>query len=162
MIKKLNRTYVMGVFMLLFAAWITFESTKIPQLLVSNEPGPRLFPYISAIGIAVFSVLSMVFDGKNEKNRQYLDKAGYMRLLLIMCECLLFAFLMNFIGFWIVSMAGLFMFIYTLKGDKKLNLAICIVFCVILGSLCYFGFTKGFNIPLPKGTLWDSLGIRIL
>ena len=91
--------------MLLFAAWIAFESAKIPQLLVSNEPGPRLFPYISAIGIAVFSVLSMVFDGKNEKNKQYLDKAGYMRLLLIMGECLLFAFLMNFIGFWIVSMA---------------------------------------------------------
>ena len=152
----------MGVFMLLFAAWIAFESAKIPQLLVSNEPGPRLFPYISAIGIAVFSVLSMVFDGKNEKNKQYLDKAGYMRLLLIMGECLLFAFLMNFIGFWIVSMAGLFMFIYTLKGDKKLNLAICVIFCIFLGSLCYFGFTKGFNIPLPKGTLWDSLGIRMI
>jgi len=31
-----------------------------------------------------------------------------------------------------------------------------------LGSLCYFGFTKGFNIPLPKGTLWESLGITML
>ncbi len=160
--RKLNRTYVMGIFMILFSAWIAYESTNIPQMLVSNEPGPRLFPYISAIGIAVFSILSMIFDGKNEKNAQYLDRAGYMRLLLIVVECLLFAFMMNLVGFWIVSMAGLFMFIYTLKGDKKLNVAICIVFCILLGSLCYFGFTRGFNIPLPKGTLWDSLGINML
>ncbi len=160
--RKLNRTYVMGIFMLLFSAWIGYESTNIPQMLVSNEPGPRLFPYISAIGIAVFSILSMIFDGKVEKNSQYLDRAGYMRLLIIVGECLIFAFLMNLIGFWFVSMAGLFMFIYTLKGDKKLNIAICVIFCILLGSLCYFGFTRGFNIPLPKGNIWDSLGVNML
>ena len=152
----------MGVFMLIFSAWITYESTKIPQLLVSNEPGPRLFPFISAIGIAVFAILSMIFDGKKEKKAEYLDKKGYLRLGLMIAECLAFAFLMNFIGFWIVSMAGLFMFICTLKGEKKINYLVCIVFCVILGSICYLGFTKGFNIPLPKGTLWESLGISML
>ena len=57
----------MGIFMLIFSAWIAYESTNIPQLLVSNEPGPRLFPFISAMGIAVFAVLSMIFDGKKEK-----------------------------------------------------------------------------------------------
>lgn len=160
--KKLNRTYTMGIFMLIFSAWIAYESTNIPQLLVSNEPGPRLFPFISAMGIAVFAVLSMIFDGKKEKKAEYLDKKGYMRLGLMIAECFAFAFLMNLIGFWIVSMAGLFMFIYTLKGEKKINYIICIIFCIALGSLCYFGFTKGFNIPLPKGVLWDSLGINML
>ncbi|SDZ81389.1 Tripartite tricarboxylate transporter TctB family protein [Oribacterium sp. KHPX15] len=160
--KKLNRTYVMGIFMVLFSAWIAFESAHIPELLVSNEPGPRLFPFISAIGIAVFAILSMVFDGKKDENKEYLDKAGYTRLAIIIAECLLFAFLMNFIGFWITSMAGLFLFIFTLKGEKKFNVIFCIIFCMLLGSICYFGFTKGFNIPLPKGTLWSSLGIKMI
>ncbi len=105
--KKLNRTYVMGTFMLSLSAWIAYESTRIPEMLVSNEPGPRLFPFISAIGIAVFSVLSMIFDGKKESNSQYLDRNGIKRLLIISGECLLFAFLMYITGFWIVSMVGI-------------------------------------------------------
>lgn len=104
----------------------------------------------------------MVFDGKKDENKEYLDKAGYTRLAIIIAECLLFAFLMDFIGFWITSMAGLFLFIFTLKGEKKFNAVFCIIFCILLGSICYFGFTKGFNIPLPKGTLWSSLGIKMI
>ena len=53
------------------------------------------------------------------------------------------------------------MFIMTLKVDKKINLVFAIVFSIALGSLCYFGFTKGFNIPLPKGLIWSSLGIKM-
>jgi hypothetical protein len=104
----------------------------------------------------------MIFDGKKDEDKEYLDKAGYIRLAIIIAECLLFAFLMNFIGVWITSMAGLFLFIFTLKGKKKFNVIFCIIFCILLGSICYFGFTKGFNIPLPKGTLWSSLGIKMI
>ncbi len=43
MMKKLNRTYVCGIFMLALSLWIGYESTRIPTMLVSNEPGPRLF-----------------------------------------------------------------------------------------------------------------------
>ena len=50
----------------------------------------------------------------------------------------------------------------TLKVDKKINIVFAIVFSIALGSLCYFGFTKGFNIPLPKGVIWKALGIQML
>ena len=53
------------------------------------------------------------------------------------------------------------MFIMTLKVDKKINILFAVVLSVALGSLCYFGFTKGFNIPLPKGVLFEALGIRM-
>ena len=78
-----------------------------------------------------------------------------------MLECILFCVAMNFIGFWITSMIGMMMFIMTLKVDKKINLLFAIVLSIALGSLCYFGFTKGFNIPLPKGVIFDVLGIRM-
>lgn len=68
---------------------------------------------------------------------------------------------MNLIGFWITSMMGMMMFIMTLKVDKKINILFAVVLSVALGSLCYFGFTKGFNIPLPKGVLFEALGIRM-
>lgn len=165
--KKLNRTYIMGIVFILFAVWVAYQTTLIPEKLVSNEPGPKLFPFISAAGMVVMSVLSMVFDGKKESEENkhgaapYLDAAGWKRLALIMIECIIFCAAMNFIGFWITSMVGMMMFILTLKADKKINLVFAIVLSVALGSLCYFGFTKGFNIPLPKGVIWNALGIKM-
>lgn len=165
--KKLNRTYIMGIVFILFAVWVAYQTTLIPEKLVSNEPGPKLFPFISAAGMVIMSVLSMVFDGKKESEENkhgaapYLDAAGWKRLALIMIECIIFCAAMNFIGFWITSMVGMMMFILTLKADKKINLVFAIVLSVALGSLCYFGFTKGFNIPLPKGVIWNALGIKM-
>ena len=78
-----------------------------------------------------------------------------------MAECVVFCVAMNGIGFWITAMAGMMMFILTLRADKKINLAFAVVLSIVLGSVCYFGFTRGFNIPLPKGVIWNMLGIRM-
>ncbi len=164
--KKLNRTYLMGIVCLAFAAFIVWQTGKIPHRLVSNEPGPRMFPYISAAGIAIMAILSMIFDGKKEKEEKekepYLDKAGWKRLILMMLVCLLFCVGMQAIGFWITAMIGMFVFIWLLKGDKKINIPFAVILSIALASLCYFGFTKGFNIPLPKGAVWDLLNIKML
>lgn len=166
--KKFNRTYIMGAVFLIFSAWVLWQTTMIPEKLVSNEPGPKLFPYISAIGMIVMAVLSMVFDGRKEAEAEksgaasYLDTAGWKRLALILAECIVFCAAMNWIGFWITSMAGMMMFILTLRSGKKINLIFAFVLSIALGSICYFGFTRGFHIPLPKGILWNTLGINML
>ena len=165
--KKMNRTYIMGIVFILFALWVIFQTTQIPEKLVSNEPGPKLFPYIAGVGMIIMAVLSMIFDGKKENEelkqgaKPYLDGAGWKRLALIMIECIVFCVAMNYIGFWITSMVGMMVFIMTLKADKKINLIFAIALSVGLGTLCYFGFTKGFNIPLPKGALWSAIGIKM-
>ncbi|MEW4413971.1 tripartite tricarboxylate transporter TctB family protein [Clostridium sp. AN503] len=165
--KKLNRTYIMGAVFLVFSVWVLWQTTMIPERLVSNEPGPKLFPYISAFGMILMAVLSMVFDGRKEAEEAkkgpapYLDQAGWKRMFLIMAECIMFCAAMNWIGFWITSMAGMMIFILTLRAEKKINLIFAVVLSVLLGSICYFGFTRGFHIPLPKGVVWESLGIRM-
>lgn len=163
--KKLNRTYIMGILCVILAAWIAWQTTMIPERLVSNEPGPKFFPFICAAGIAIFAVLSMIFDAPKEAkegSKPYLDKAGWIRMAIILGESLLFCIGMQFIGFWITSMVGMMVFIWTLKGDKKINIPFAIIFSIAVGSICYFGFTKGFHIPLPSGSLWKTLGIPML
>lgn len=162
--KKINRTYVMGIVCLIFAAWVVWQTTTIPERLVSNEPGPKLFPFISAGGIAVFAVLSMIFDGPKENKddaKPYLDKKGWIRMAVIMAEAVLFCISMQFIGFWITAMVGMFVFIWTLKGEKTINVIFAIILSIALGSICYFGFTRGFHIPLPEGELWKLIGISM-
>ena len=162
--KKLNRTYVMGIVFLALAVFVFVQTGKIPERLVSNEPGPKFFPYISAAGMALFAILSMIFDGPKESkegSKPYLDKAGWIRMAVIMGEALLFCVAMQVIGFWFTSMLGTFLFIWTLKGDKKINMIFAVCLSVGLGCLCYFGFTRGFHIPLPAGSLWKSLGVKL-
>ena len=162
--KKFNRTYVMGIECLLLSAFVFFETGNITERLVSNEPGPKFFPYISAVGIALFAILSMLFDGPKESkegSKPYLDKAGWIRMAVILVETLVFCIIMDFFGFWIASILGTFVFTWTLKGKKKINVIFAVVFSVVLGTVCYFGFTRGFHIPLPSGSVWDLLGINM-
>lgn len=162
--KKLNRTYIMGIVFLLLAVFVFIETGNITERLVSNEPGPKFFPYISAGGMALLAILSMIFDGPKEAkegSKPYLDKSGWVRMLIILVEALAFCIAMEFIGFWLASMLGTFVFTWTLKREKKINVIFAIAFSVILGTVCYFGFTRGFHIPLPSGSIWDSLGINM-
>lgn len=162
--KKFNRTYLMSIVWLAIAAVILWQTTILPEKFVSNEPGPKLFPYISAVGIAVCSILAMITEGPKETkegSKAFMDKAGWMKIFLLLGECVLFALGMNWIGFWITSMVGMFVFIWTLKEKKKINIIFAILLSICLGSICYFGFTKVFSIPLPKGKLWKMLKIKM-
>lgn len=162
--KRLNKTYVSGAVCILFGIWILLQTGSISENLVSNEPGPRLFPYIAAIGIIVCSVLTMLFDGPKEsqgEQKPYLDKDGWKRLGLIFLLLLIFALGMEFIGFLPTSIVMTAVFIITLKQEKKASPAAIGVMAVGLSCLVYFGFTKGFHIPLPSGRLWEALGVTL-
>ena len=41
--KKLNRTYIMGIVFIILALWVLFQTTQIPEKLFSKEPGKKLF-----------------------------------------------------------------------------------------------------------------------
>lgn len=157
--KKINPTYVLGIIGLALALWIGSETLQLTDKLVSNEPGPKLFPMVSAIGIAVCSVLTMIFDGPKDYGNGGDGKKSYLRMALILVECVVIAIVLKWVGFWIGSMLGLFALIMTLKDGKKVNYIFTVCLCVGLSSLVYFGFTKGFSIPLPGGELWELLGI---
>ena len=127
--------------------------------------GPRLFPCISAACMILMAVVSLGLDRRKKDEKEeissYLDREGLKRLALILAECLLFCVFMYWIGFWFTAMAGTVLFILTLGTGKKSNLFFAVVFGVLFGSLCYFGFTRGFHIPLPGGALWALTGIRM-
>lgn len=162
--KKINRTYVMGVVIVILAALIAWQTSLIPNRLVTDEPGPKLFPYIAAVGMGVSAILSMIFDGPKESkedSKPYMTRAGWLRVALLMVECVLFGLGMSAIGFWLTSMIGLMVFFWTLKGDKKINIPFAIILSIGLGSLCYFALSRIFSIPLPKGDLWKMLGVKM-
>lgn len=162
--NKINKTYIVGIVCILFAVWIIWSTGGISEKLVSGEPGPRLFPYISAAGIIICSILTMIFDGPKDAKREkkpFLTKDGWKRLLIIFAEVAVFAAGMHFLGVLITGSVMTFVFILTLKREKKINYIFAIALSVGLTCLVYFGFTMGFHLLLPKGELWTMLGIQL-
>lgn len=162
--KKINRTYATGILAILFSAWIIWQTGGISDKLVSNEPGPRLFPYIAAAGIIVCAVLSMIFDGPKEareERKPFLDKGGWIRIAIIFGEFILLALGMHFLGLLIAGCVMTFVFIVTLKREKKINYLFAAALSIGLSCLIYFGFTKGFHLVMPTGVVWDMLGIQL-
>lgn len=162
--NKINKTYIVGIVCILFAVWIIWSTGGISEKLVSGEPGPRLFPYISAAGIIICSILTMIFDGPKEAKREkkpFLTKDGWKRLFIIFAEVAVFAAGMHFLGVLITGSVMTFVFILTLKREKKINYIFAIALSVGLTCLVYFGFTMGFHLLLPKGELWTMLGVKL-
>ena len=51
--KKMNRSYLLGILGLLISAFIIWQTGNVKMRLVANEPGPRFIPYVSAVGLAL-------------------------------------------------------------------------------------------------------------
>ena len=162
--KKFCKTYIVGAVCILFAVWIIWTTGSISEKLVSGEPGPRLFPYISAAGIIICSVLTMIFDGPKDAKRErgpFLTRDGWKRLFIIFAEVVVFAAGMHFLGVLITGSVMTFVFILTLKREKKISYPFAAALSVGLTCLVYFGFTMGFHLLLPKGELWSMLGVKL-
>lgn len=162
--KKVGKTYIVGIICIVFAAWIVWSTGSISEKLVSGEPGPRLFPYIAAVGIIICSVLSMIFDGPKDGQKEgkpFLTPDGWKRLGIIFGEIILFVAGMHFLGILLTGSIMMFVFILTLKGEKKINYPFAVLLSIGFSCLVYFGFTKGFHLILPKGELWSMLGIKL-
>lgn len=159
---KIKKEIVFGSVFILFALWIIWQTGFVSEKLVSNEPGPRLFPYIAGIGIIVCSVLMMIFDGNNSRkdHAQVMSIETWKKVGLFFGELIGFGILIYFLGFFVSSLVLLPTLIFTLKGEKKVNLLFVAILTVGLTCLIFFGFTKGFSIPLPTGVLWDAIGFN--
>ena len=163
-VKKIQKTYVVGIVCIIFAVWIIWSAGSISTKLVSGEPGPRLFPYLSAAGIIICAVLSMIFDGPKDAKKEkkpFLTKDGWKRLALIAVEIVLFAVGMYYLGVLITGSVMTFVFICTLKQEKQINYLFAVALSIGFTCLVYFGFTKGFHMLLPKGEVWSMMGIKL-
>ena len=159
--KKLNRIRIACIVLFLFAAWIAWETSQIREMMVSNEPGPKLFPYISAVGIAVCSILIYLFDGAKEKETEpYLTRDGWKRLLLFMAEVIIYGIGIYYAGFLLSTLVMLFIMIMTLKGGKKISILFALLFTIAATCIIYYGFKFGFQTNLPTERFWKLLGIN--
>lgn len=153
-LRRDTRTGIAGLFGCVFFLWAS-QSIKQPAKLL--EPGPRLFPYVAIILIAVSSV-ALIFKGvkeRMEEEKPYFPKGGILKISRSYLMLVVYALAMTWLGFLVTTPFATVAFIYDLKGNSKVKLPASILIAVLVTAGLYAMFVFGFQVKLPAGILFE-------
>lgn len=154
---KMRRDTKTGIVGLLGCAFFLFASQSIKQPAKLLEPGPRLFPYVAIILIAISSI-ALIIKGVKERTideKPYFPKGGILKISKSYLMLVIYAITMTWLGFLITTPFATLAFIYDLKGNSKVKLVPSIVIAVLVTAGLYAMFVFGFQVKLPAGSLFD-------
>lgn len=149
----MSKDRIGGVAFALFGIVVTVLATQIRVPANLTEPGPRLFPYISGVGMAVCG-LGMALTAKKEDGEPYLTKDGWKRLGICSAALVLYYIALEYIGFLIATPIFTFAIVLILASGVKLNKVMAAVTALVTTGSLYLIFQKAFQIFLPSGKLF--------
>jgi hypothetical protein len=150
--KSIDR--IGGMAFAFFGILIVIVASRIEFPVNLSEPGPRLFPYISGIGMALCGIGMALGARKDEKQEPFLTKEGWKRLGIAGLALVLYYFALEWIGFLPATPFFTIAIIFILSSGRKLNKVAAVVIAVIATAALYLLFEKVFMILLPRGRLF--------
>lgn len=146
----------MGIALTVVGLVICFFTSQIKlKFAVSDsDVGPRLFPYISGIGITICGILVALTAKKDTEDKEFLDSDGWKRLGLLVGLLILYVIAIDIFGFLISTPVALFFLILLLADKKKLRKFDVLVISIISTGLAYLLFEKLLHVMLPRGLLF--------
>ena len=146
---------VLGVVSAALGVAIIILSSQLKVSMVAEgDPGPKVFPMISAVlflvcGVAVF------LQKSDPKEKPFLTKEQWKRLGILFAVLIAYALLMYVFGFLISTMITLFVICTLFAGDTKVPWWVRVLYGVVLGFLVWYMLEKAFMVPLPAGILFE-------
>lgn len=146
----MNPDAMVGVVSLVFCLAYTIAAYLLPDAAIGNPMAPKYFP----LGVGLLgTVLSIALLARNLK-RDYVAKKkkqpdkGYWVLILGLCICcLVYAAVLEWIGFVISTTVFLGAMLFLVNGTKGwiANIAVSVIFTGVI----WYSFTKLFLFTLP-------------
>lgn len=150
----MNKERVGGFVFAVFGVLVALFAGQIRMPVNSNEPGPRLFPYIAGFGMMLCGIGMMLTAPKGENKKQFLTKTGWVRLLKMAVLLFLYYLGLKFIGFIISTLVFTAVIILLLADGKKINKIASVIVAVVTTTAIYLLFDKVFQIQLPVGIIF--------
>jgi len=142
-----------GCFWFLFCLFIIYQSYKL-GLGTIYQPGPGFLFFWTGIVVAILSVVvvfrSFGAQPAEEVKEAPAGKRTVTKVVLVLTALFLYAVLMEWLGFLIVTLL-LFIFLLGVIEKKKWWFVILVSLAVTL--LAYLVFETGLQSQLPKGIL---------
>lgn len=147
---------IAGILGIALAVYVFVVTASFPEDKVVLM-GPAFFPRMLAFGIAVFSLVLLVsafFKRYLEKEKRlglsFRDK-GLQRAALSLAATALYCFGLEYLGFFVCSIAYLLFLMFLLKDRKYLQMVLT---SIIVTGAVFIVFRSFLNITLPLGTLY--------
>lgn len=157
---KIKKDQVLGIVILIVAAFFGYHTLKLAPTNLVGDPGPRMFPLAGCILMAVFAVVVIVHPEKNN-GKVYLTKKQWMHAISLFGVYVLYLLLLWLLGFTIANYIALavfsFMFSYVTNPDSTLAKRILksVIYAAIVGTALYLLYVIALDAQLPRAMLWD-------
>src|SRR5512136_1855919 len=142
-----------GIFWFVFSLFITYESYKL-GLGNLYQPGPGFLFFWTGIVVAIMALVVVVLSFRaqpaEEAKEAPTGKGAATKVVLVLVSLFLYALLMEYLGFFIVTFF-LFMFLLGVIEKKKWWFAVLVSAAVTL--FAYLLFETALQSQLPKGIL---------
>ena len=144
---------VSGSFWFLFCLFIIYESYRL-GLGNLYQPGPGFLFFWAGIVVAIMALIVVVQSFRAQPEEEAKEaptgKRTATKVILVLVALFLYAVLMEYLGFFIVTLL-LFMFLLAVIEKKKWWFAVLVSVAVTL--FAYLVFETALQSQLPKGIL---------
>jgi hypothetical protein len=135
-----------GATLSLFAAWVIWESQKLP-LGTLRQPGPSFFPLLLALLLLIFGVVITATGGSAERFRA-LRWQELPHAFGILAACIFSALALERLGYRFTVFLVLFCL---LKVVEKNSWLLTATFALVLSFGSFYLFYTLLRVPLPIG-----------
>lgn len=148
---------IIGAGLLVFAMAVLWQTLAIPVSPLYSKVGPTVFPYITAGGLTLLSLLLLVaaFRGGWQPDEEKEIRADYRSMGFVVAGLVANVALIGPLGFTAASVA-MFVLIAHGFGDRRpiRNAGIGL----LLALAAYFGFAKALGVNIGGGVIERLLG----
>lgn len=161
---KNKKDFGLGVFCILFAALIIYLSLQLKGSGYDGDPGPKMFPIIGSVIMAVCGIALIIAPEKEEK--VFLTKAQWKAAFGLFGMYVALALLLWLLGFMFAVPIVLFIVTFMLSklsvknATVKHRLIISLIFGVVGGAVLYLAYIVGLKAQMPTGLLIELLKKR--
>lgn len=142
----------------LFALGMIREATKLSVGWTGIGPGSGFFPFWLSVGVAVTGVIiltqSLRAPRRVEDSEPFIPQRAWKPLLIVLLPMVTVIALMKWLGIYIGG--GLYLAGY-MRLVGRFRWPMVVLISVLIPVVLFFIFEKWFLLPLPKGSLLETL-----
>ena len=161
--KKLQKDRLLGIIVLLIAAFFAINTSKLGATNFEGDPGPKMFPYMGCIIIAICGAILIVCPGKKQEGAPFLTREQFKSAALLFGIYVLFVLMLVYIGVLVTVPVILFiisfLFSKVSRPDASLGsrLVKSLIYTVIVSVGLYLLYIVALDSKFPVGKLWKLL-----
>ena len=128
--------------------YLTVDAT----IRMKGDPGPRIFPYMTAIMFGVTGLI-LLFEKPEEQEKVFLKPDQWKRLFVLFFVLCIYIGVIWLIGFNLATMLMLFAVSTMFAKGQNVSLKQRAAYSILMTVIIFLVFRFGLKIYLPKGLL---------